>query len=325
MLDERVRVAITHWAPRFVANGVPLSDFQDVAAEVQHWDDWCAAWTRRGAVHENLGREAAQRGRLRSAGAHLTTAAVCFHFGKFLFVHDREQQRATHERAVSCRTEALALIDPPGVRVALPFGEGAVFGNLRRPRGIDRPPVVVLVSGLDSAKEEMGAYEELFLERGLATLAFDGPGQGEAEYDLPIRGDWEVVVAAVLDALATRDDVDGDRVGIWGVSLGGYYAPRAAAFEHRVRACISLSGPYDWGALWDGLPDLTREAFRVRSHMSTSVEAQRHAGTRARLRCTAPPSTSPVRFSWWPASRTAWCRGGMPSGSPPMRLGRPNS
>ena len=174
-------------------------------------------------------------------------------------------------------TDALALIDPPGARITLPFDGGALVGNLRRPLGVDRPPVVVLVSGLDSAKEEMGAYEDLFLERGLATLAFDGPGQGEAEYDLPIRGDWEVVVASVLDALGGRDDVDGDRVGIWGVSLGGYYAPRAAAFEHRLKACISLSGPYDWGALWDGLPVLTREAFRVRSHLATSSEAQQHA------------------------------------------------
>jgi dipeptidyl aminopeptidase/acylaminoacyl peptidase len=110
----------------------------------------------------------------------------------------------------------------------------------------------------------------------VATLAFDGPGQGEAEYDLPIRGNYEVVVSAVLDAIATREDLDTDRIGLWGVSLGGYYAPRAAAFEPHVRACISLSGPYDWAAGWDALPDLTREAFRVRSHLDTPEQALQH-------------------------------------------------
>ena len=85
-------------------------------------------------------------------------------------------------------------------------------------------PVVILVPGLDSAKEELGATEQLFLDRGLATFAVDGPGQGEAEYDLPIRSDWEVPGSAVIDALEQLPEVDPTRIGAWGVSLGGYYA-----------------------------------------------------------------------------------------------------
>ncbi|HEX4554844.1 MAG TPA: alpha/beta hydrolase, partial [Xanthobacteraceae bacterium] len=49
--------------------------------------------------------------------------------------------------------------------------------------------------------------------------------------------------------------------------------------EPRVKACIALSGPYDFGAAWDGLPELTREAFRVRSHCATQAEAKRNATT----------------------------------------------
>ena len=66
---------------------------------------------------------------------------------------------------------------------------------------------------------------------------------------------------------------------MWGVSLGGYYAPRAAAFDKRIKACIALGGPFDWGAAWDGLPELTREAFRVRSHCKTNEEARKNAAT----------------------------------------------
>lgn len=277
MSDDRVTAAISHWAPRFVANGVPLTDFEEVTSEVQHWEQWCPAWTARGHEHEHLGREALAEGRTQSAGNHLTTAAVCYHFGKFLFVQDVAQMRSTHRLAVACRTDALPHLDPPGQRIEIPFEGTTLAANLRRPRGPnERPAIVVMISGLDSAKEELGAYEDLFLARGLATLTFDGPGQGEAEYDLPIRGDFEVPVAAVIDALEGRDDVDADRVGLWGVSLGGYYAPRAAAFEPRARACIALSGPYSWADAWDQLPDLTREAFRVRSHETTLEGAAKH-------------------------------------------------
>ncbi|HLJ51961.1 MAG TPA: prolyl oligopeptidase family serine peptidase, partial [Rhizomicrobium sp.] len=133
--------------------------------------------------------------------------------------------------------------------------------------------------GLDSAKEETEAYERSFLDRGIATLVFEGPGQGEAQYDFAIRGDYEVPVGAVIDYIQTRRDLDTTRIGMWGVSLGGYYAPRAAAHDKRIKACIALGGPFDFGAAWDGLPDLTREAFRVRSHCKTQDEARGNAAT----------------------------------------------
>ena len=66
---------------------------------------------------------------------------------------------------------------------------------------------------------------------------------------------------------------------MWGVSLGGYYAPRASAYEKRIRACIALSGPFEWNKIWDGLPALTREAFRVRSHCATEAQALDRAAT----------------------------------------------
>ncbi len=278
-LDPRIATAVSHWGARFVANGVPLSDFQAVTGSTTKWDDWCSAWSQRAATHETLGREARSAGFTLSAGEHFTRAAVCYHFGKFLFVHRPDEMRAAHENAVACRNAALPHLEPPGERVAIPFEGAALFGNLRRPRGVTRPPVVVMCMGLDSAKEEMNAYENDFLARGLATLAFDGPGQGEAEYTLPIRGDYEAPVRAVCDWIEARDDVDARRIGLWGVSLGGYYAPRAAAFERRIRACVSLSGPYRWIDVFDAANPLTREAFRVRSRSGTDDEARAKAAT----------------------------------------------
>jgi 2,6-dihydroxypseudooxynicotine hydrolase len=274
-----VQDAIDHWAPRFVANGVSLTDFQEVTAAVATWNDWCRAWSQRASVHEQMGREALAAGHFVSAGEHLQRAGVCYHFGKFLFVHDLAQMKAAHMKAVECRRLALPHLSPPGERVEIPYEGKRLYGILRKPRGVIRPPVLAMAPGLDSAKEEMDAYEQPFLARGIATLAFDGPGQGEGEYDFAIRGDYEVAARAVADFVEARDDIDGARMGFWGVSLGGYYAPRAAAFEKRIKACIALAGPFEWLECWEALPDLTREAFRVRSKSADDAAARKAAAT----------------------------------------------
>ncbi len=274
-MDNRLATAISNWAPRFTTNGVTAGDFDRIVNGISSWDHWCSAWSAVAAEHEQLGRDALAAGRSISAGEHLSQAAVYFHFAKFLFVSDMDQMRAAHQRAVRCLTDALPYLDPPGRRVEIPFEGSQLVGILRLPTGPGPHPVVIMIPGLDSAKEELRSTEDLFLERGIATFSVDGPGQGEAEYDLAIRGDWEVPGAAIIDQLSTEDGIDPDRVGVWGVSLGGYYAPRVASGDKRVRACIALAGPYSFADDWDSLPILTREAFRVRSK-SADMETARH-------------------------------------------------
>ena len=284
--DPLVASAVAHWGPRFTVNGVTVADFERVTSGLARWEDWCVAWSSVAAEHEALGAEALVEGRTRSAGEHLSQAAVYYHFAKFVFVVDTAQMRAAHAKAVACLDAALPHLDPPGRRVAIPFEDTHLAGVLRVPAGPGPHPVVVLLSGLDSTKEELRSTEQTFLARGLATLSIDGPGQGEAEYDLPIRGDWSPVAEAVWDFLADLDGADGlevvdrDRLGVWGVSLGGYYAPRvAAALGDRVRACVSLAGPFNFGECWPGLPQLTRDTFRVRSGTPDDAAAREVALT----------------------------------------------
>jgi 2,6-dihydroxypseudooxynicotine hydrolase len=271
--------AAAHWGPRLTVNGVMYADFNDVTSAISHWDEWCGAWSARAQVHEDLGRKALADGQFVSAGEHLMRASVTYHFAKYLFVQDMKQLRAAHAKAVECLTLALPHLDPPGERVRIPYEDRHLAATLRKPKGVANPPIVLMTMGLDSAKEELLTFELDFLRRGMAILAFDGPGQGEAEYDFPIRPDYEAVAGTVIDWLETRDDVDASRVGIWGISLGGYYAPRAAAFEKRIRAAVANCGPYNWGALWERLPALTRAAYVRRSHSATESEAREKAFT----------------------------------------------
>jgi 2,6-dihydroxypseudooxynicotine hydrolase len=293
LTDHRLKHA-ANWLSRFTVNGVAPSDFHDVLSSLTSWDDWCGAWSERAKVHEYLGHEALEGKCFISAAEHLSRAAVTYHFAKYLFVQDMAQLRAAHAKAVECLDAALPYLDPPGMRVLIPFEGKHLGGTLRLPRHVQGgcPPLVLMTMGLDSTKEELLTFEMNFLDRGMAILAFDGPGQGEAEYDFAIRHDYENVVAQVIDWVeANVTEVDASRIGIWGISLGGYYAPRAAAFEPRIKAAIANCGPYNWGALWEKLPDLTRAAYVQRSHSRSEADAREKAftlsleGVAEKIRC----------------------------------------
>jgi dienelactone hydrolase len=275
--DARVQAAIDHWAPRFVQAGVDYRDFVVTTAGVERWEDWHAAWCRNGDMHAGLAEEAASKDRRLTAGEAWSRATVAYHFAKFVWMVDRELSRAAADKAVAAMAKTHEYLDPAAERIEVPLDGGRVVGNLRRPPGADGPPLVVLVPGLDSTKEEFFRLENVFLERGMATFSMDGPGQGECGYDLPIRPDYDVAVSAVLDALADRTDVDRDRVGLLGVSLGGYYAPRVLAFEPRVKAGVGLSGPYRFSDIWDDVPPQTRETFVVKSFAKDEEEGRSRA------------------------------------------------
>jgi pimeloyl-ACP methyl ester carboxylesterase len=258
--DARVTAAVANWAPRLVAQGVDANDFRRTTAGLERWNEWLDAWCETAAVHRSLAEEAEAAGHAVSAGEAYVRAALCFHFAKFVWLVDRDRHRHATEQAVACLLAAHRTLDPGARRIEVPFGDARLVGNLRVPAGVERPTVVLLVPGLDSAKEEFFWWEDVFLRRGLATFSFDGPGQGESGLSTTIRPDYEAPAAAALDALAAAAPGLGP-VGAAGVSLGGYYAPRAAAGEPRIRAVAGVSGPFNFGACWDGLPGLTRETF----------------------------------------------------------------
>jgi dienelactone hydrolase len=272
--DARVQAAVDHWAPRFVQAGVDYNDFVATTTKVETWDEWLDAWCANGDMHAEFGEMAARGGHRLSAGEAWARATVGYHFAKFVWVVDPERSRAAADKAVAAMARTHEYLDPAAERLEVPLDGGRVVGNLRRPAGEGQPPLVLLVPGLDSTKEEFFRLENVFLDRGMATLSMDGPGQGESGYDLPIRPDYDVAVTAVLDAIAGRSDVDLERVGLLGVSLGGYYAPRVLAFEPRVKAGVGLSGPYRFSDIWDTVPPQTRETFVAKSFASDDEEGR---------------------------------------------------
>jgi 2,6-dihydroxypseudooxynicotine hydrolase len=280
MADSRVEAAIANWAPRFTSQGVDYNDFMRTTAGIEHWADWLPAWSKTGDMHCALGAEAAAVGNQLSAGEAYIRATLCYHFAKFVWMVDADLHRQTTERAIASLYRAHRLLDPTAERVEFAFEDSTLVGNFRRPTGASAAPLVVLIPGLDSTKEEFFHWENVFLARGMATFSLDGPGQGESGFHSSIRPDYEVAVGAALDALGDRPDLEPGRVGLVGVSMGGYYAPRAAAFEPRVAAVATVGGAYDFGACWSGLPQITRETF---VHHSGSADESEGAVAAGRL------------------------------------------
>ena len=280
--DARVAAAAAHWGYRFTSNGTDYGDFTATLARIGRWADWCREWGVTASRYEQLAEAAEDAGQHETATGAWRRASLAWHWGKFVFVDDPVQQRAAHERSVACYRRVAAALTPPAELVHIPYQATRLAAYLRVPGARGReaaPPVVIMLPGLDSTKEEMQATAEYLLARGMATLAIDGPGQGEAAFDLPIEPAYEKVAAAVVDYLATRPDVDGGNVGLFGISLGGYYAARAAAREKRLKAVVDLAGPYRLDLDWDELPAQTRATFRVRSGAASDDEARAKAGT----------------------------------------------
>jgi dipeptidyl aminopeptidase/acylaminoacyl peptidase len=277
MADARVQAAIDNWAPRMLSQGIDYNDFLRTNSKIERWEEWLGAWSENAELHLRHAKEAEEEGRLLTAGEAYVRAALSFHFAKYVWVLDGDRNREATERAREAIYNAHRLLDPSAERIEAPLDGAKVIANLRRPPGAERPPVVIMIPGLDSTKEEFFNFEDVFIRRGLATLSLDGPGQGEGGFDAPIRHDYEVAVAAILNAIADRDDIDSNRVGAAGVSLGGYYAPRAAAFESRLRAVTGVAGPYNFGELWDDLPMLTREAFVYYSRSADEEQGRERA------------------------------------------------
>lgn len=191
-----------------------------------------------------------ERGWVRSAGEKYFRAAV------YLCQSERmqeagEERNIVYRHLLDLMNKTFELVDPATTRVEVPYEGGSIpcYFTDAGPGS----PCVVMVNGLDSTKEHIytSGFPGMLAARGISCLSVDQPGAGEA---LRLRGmtarkDTEVWVGACVDYLLARGDVDADRIGLAGWSLGGYYVPRAAAFEKRLALAVAWGANHNWGAV----------------------------------------------------------------------------
>jgi dienelactone hydrolase len=214
---------------------------------------WYEEWTGMAAHLERQGR--ADR-HPQSAAAYLFRAAHYYHIGE-RFLHPKtDEGLARFKRGVDCFRDATRQTAMPKLEsVEVPYdGKSlpAILVHAHRPQG-GRAPAMVYFDGLDITKEiqYFRGVPDLAL-RGISCLIIDGPGNGESIRfrGFPLDYRTEKPASAAFDYLASRSDIDPHRIGVLGISLGGYFAPRAAAFERRFACCVAWGAQWDYHAIW---------------------------------------------------------------------------
>ena len=257
-MDSRLVSMYRRFTWRILSNYVTPWEFEQLKAQITDYEQWCGAWRAQAARHVERGDEALAAGHIvTAADAYLRGTLAC-HWAGFVFTHDAGQFRAALADMATALAKAAPLQSPPVQLLTVPFEGLSLPGYLRVPPGRPRPPVVLLLPGADSAKEELYNLADHVVARGLAAAVFDGPGQGPASFASNLRPDQEVAVRAMLDAVTARPDVDGRRVAVGGISYGGLFSIRTAAADDRVKAVVSVSSWYTPAGRFAEMDDLTR-------------------------------------------------------------------
>jgi pimeloyl-ACP methyl ester carboxylesterase len=239
---------------RAIAAGLSPFQYDEVTAGLASIRDWPTAFVRTGHEHLARAERAAAQGRRASASEAYRAAASWLHFATVLPNPDLN----AHAAAAAASADALRRAEPGFEHISDPD----FVGILRRPAAAGAP-VVVLIPGMNSGKVEFMPVADSLLRRGVAVLTIDGPGQGELAATSHWEPEYQKVIHRVVDLLAARSDVDGERVGAIALSMGGYLGALAAAHEPRIRALVSVSGPA--ALVWDELPPYVTDTFVLRT------------------------------------------------------------
>ncbi|MEV6303348.1 alpha/beta fold hydrolase [Actinoplanes sp. NPDC051861] len=214
--------------------------------------EFMASWRRVADQIEQQAIEAEKAGHRRTAGQRYFRAAAYLCQAERMLSNSSPERIPTYRHLLELMEKSFELIDPATTRVEVPF-EGTTLPAYLTNASPDGSPVPTMImwNGLDSTKEHMytSGWPKEMAARGISVLQMDCPGSGEALrlQGLTSRVETEDWARAAVDYLSARDDVRSDRIGLVGWSLGGYYVPRAAAFEKRLALAVAWGANHNWG------------------------------------------------------------------------------
>jgi pimeloyl-ACP methyl ester carboxylesterase len=242
---------LMRWLSQTTYSGAEIGECFSTAHLIEDGDNesWLAEWQKTAARVEQIARGCLERGHkvsAREAFLRATTRATTYYEAAFFYTPDADhRKRELYDHHRQCFQSAGALLGTPFDVVRIPYQTSTLPGYFMRPDDSSvRRPTVMIMTGGDGTAERLyfNGGGAAALRRGYNVLCFEGPGQTGAyllDNALTYRYDWEVPTTAVIDYLASRPEVDVDRIGFIGYSWGGYFVPRAAAFEKRIAACVA--------------------------------------------------------------------------------------
>ena len=235
-------------------NGADIGECLSTGYKIKEGDDenWYREWLKTAQFTEKIAEKSLTNEHKVSAREAYLRASNYYRTAEFFIHQDPDDPRILELSSKSCECfqKAGELFQPKFEVLEIPYENTTLPAYFIKVDDSSQPrPTIVLHTGYDGTGEEMyfdgGAAA---VRRGYNCLLFEGPGQGRVirEQKIIFRPDWEAAVTPVVDYLLTRDEVDPDRIALYGFSFGGYLAPRAVAFEHRIQVCIANGGIYDY-------------------------------------------------------------------------------
>jgi len=215
------------------------------------FESWFGEYYAAAERVRSIAETCAAQGNRVSARAAFLRASACYALANVMVDGSDDPSRLvpTWKKHRACWDEFCALLAPPAQKVEIPYETVPMPGYFFQPSVGSGPfPVVIFANGSDGPTSAMWSSGiAAALERGYAAFTFDGPGQNALLWlhHVPFRPDWEKVITPIVDYLFTRKDVDSKRIALSGISQGGYWVLRAAAFEHRLAAVIADPGVMD--------------------------------------------------------------------------------
>jgi len=212
-------------------------------------DSWIVEWTRVAEKNEVLADKFAAEGYKITANEYYQKASTFYREACWPQPVDEPRMMTTYKKMRETFDKAWKMMRPPFERVQINYEGKVLDGYFRKPNNPQgkKFPAVIAFQGADTMAEATIMNAGGYLARGMAYLAVDFPGQGGAMrlHDLHLPPDTERIAKAMIDYLETRADVDGSRIAMQGISMGGYGVPRAASAEKRIKAAFMSSGSYD--------------------------------------------------------------------------------
>lgn len=213
-------------------------------------DAFFEAWIAAAGKLERSALEDEKAGRRLSASEKYRRAAIMYITGERMPMHTNPARHAAYDRLLACFAKYVELGQVNCERVMVPYKGSVLPALFVRAHSSEPSPCIVHFNGLDGIKEFLflSGFPEALASRGVSALVVDNPGVGESlrKHGLHNAPEAEIPAAACVDYLETRSDVDAERIGMVALSMGGYHAPRATAFERRFKCCAAWGANHEW-------------------------------------------------------------------------------